>query len=78
MNRGQAENVLDAYVESAASKSVGGRKAAEALRSVILDAMTETSYYPIFTRPTMPTVEPYKPTITWRSDVETGQMEVGA
>jgi len=79
MNREQAENILDAYVENARSKSVNGKKAAESLREVIIGAMTETRYYPLMTqpiRPTMPTVEPYKPTITWTSEVETGQMEV--
>ena len=48
------------------------------LNEVIIGAMTETRYYPLMTqpiRPTMPTVEPYKPTITWKSEVETGQME---
>lgn len=81
MNREQAENILDAYVESARSKSVNGRKAAGSLREVIINAMTETRYYPLMTqpiRPTMPTVEPYKPTITWTSEGETGQMEVNA
>ena len=81
MNREQAENILDAYVENARSKSVNGKKAACSLREVIINAMTETRYYPMMTqpiRPTMPTVEPYKPTITWTSEVETGQMEVNA
>lgn len=78
MNREQAENILDAYVESARSRSVNGRKAAESLREVILSAMTDTRYYPITVRPTMPTVEPYKPLVTWTSEVDTGQMEVTA
>ncbi len=80
MNREQAENILDAYVENARSKSVNGKKAAKSLREVILSAMTETRYYPLITnpiKPSMPTVEPYKPLITWTSEVETGQMEVG-
>ena len=76
MNREQAENVLDAYVENARSKSVNGRKAADSLREVILSAMTDTRYYPITVRPAMPTVDPYKPLVTWKSEVETGQMEV--
>ena len=79
MNREQAESILDAYVENARSKSVNGKKAAESLREVIISAMTETRYYPLMTqpiRPTMPTIEPYRPTITWTSEVETGQMEV--
>ena len=81
MNREQAGNILDAYVENARSKSVNGRKAAGSLREVIINAMTETRYYPLLTqpiRPTIPTVEPYKPTITWTNEVETGQMEVNA
>lgn len=57
MNRGQAESILDAYVENARSKSVNGMKAAKSLRKVILDAMTETRYCPLVAcpdRPTMP------------------------
>lgn len=75
MNRKQAENILDAYV---LLSTTNAKAASDSLREVILDAMT-TTYYPLMTqpiRPTMPTVEPYKPLITWTSDVETGQMEV--
>ena len=80
MNREQAENILDAYVENTKSKSVNGKKAADSLREVILNAMTETRYcyYPLVTQPVRPAIEPYKPTITWRSEVETGQMGVDA
>ena len=79
MNREQAENVLDAYVENARSKSVNGKKAAESLREVILSAMTETRYYPLTINPGnfgWTRVEPLKPTITWKSEVKPGQMEV--
>ena len=76
MNRTQAENILDAYV-SLKKKHNSETEAIGSLREVILDAMTTTQYYTI-ARPTMPTVEPYKPIVTWKSDVETGQMEVNA
>ena len=72
MNREQASNVLDAYV---LLSTTNAKAASDSLREVILDAMT-TTYYPIsISQPRMPTVEPYKPTITWKSEVETGQME---
>ena len=73
MNRKQAENVLDAYVENARSRSVNGRKAAESLREVILNAMTDTRYYPITINPTdfgWTKVEPYKPTVTWTGEAD--------
>ena len=79
MNRQQAEHILDAYVRMRMRES--DKDASDALRELILDAMTETRYYPFVTypnRPTMPTVEPYKPTITWTSEVETRQMAVDA
>ena len=75
MNKEQAENILDAYVLLSTTNE---KAASDSLREVILDVMT-TTYYPPMTlpiRPTMPTVEPYKPLITWTSDVETGEMEV--
>lgn len=73
MNREQAENVLDAYV---LLSTTNAKAASDSLREVILDAMMTTTYYPIsISQPHMPTVEPYKPLITWKSEVETGQME---
>lgn len=73
MNREQASNVLDAYV---LLSTTNAKAASDSLREVILDAMT-TTYYPIsISQPHMPTVEPYKPLVTWKSEVETGQMEV--
>lgn len=79
MNREQAKNILEAYVEMECSG--GDNKARQSLREVILDAMTEYRSYPITisqprVTPTIPTVEPYKPTVTWTSTVDTGQMEV--
>ena len=76
MNRKQAENILDAYVLLSTSDM---EAASSSLREVIVDAMTIASYYPLTisspkVTPTMPTVEPYKPTITWKSEVETGPM----
>lgn len=79
MNREQAENILDAYVLLSETKM---EKASDSLREVILDAMTEWRSYPISisSQPVrMPTTTPYKPLVTWTSEVETGQMsEVGA
>ena len=52
MNRQQAENILDFYVDMEAS-GMGG-KARQSLREVILDAMEDTytlSYSPITTTP---------------------------
>lgn len=67
MNSEQASNVLDAYV---LLSTTNAKAASDSLREVILDAMT-TTYYPISI-----SQEPYKPTITWKNEVETGQMEV--
>lgn len=77
MNREQAENILDAYVLLSMTNN---EAASDSLREVILDAMTETRYYPLLTqpiRPTMPTVEPYRPTITWTSEVDTVELGGG-
>ena len=46
MNRKQAENILDAYVDMEKVKNYDAR---DALREVIIDAMTETRYYPYVT-----------------------------
>lgn len=75
MNRVQAENILDAYV-SMKKKHNSETEAIGSLREVIIDAMTTTTYYPIYTQPRMPTIEPYKPIVTCKSEVETRQMEV--
>ena len=55
MNRNQAEHILDAYLELASGKK--HEAAANALRDVILDAMTSSApnYY------TIPSIT-YKPT----------------
>lgn len=63
MNRQQAENILDAYIEihntykrgTRASASVD--KALESMREVILDAMTTTYYSPITVQPE--TIKPW-------------------
>lgn len=53
MNRQQAENMLDAYVEihntykRGTMSSVSVDKALESMREVILDAMTATSHSPM-------------------------------
>lgn len=60
MNRQQAENMLDAYIEIHNTYKRGTRQSAsvdktlESMREVILDAMTTTVYSPI-------TVQPEKP-----------------
>lgn len=53
MNREQAEHILDAYVRMGMRES--DKDASDALREVILDAMTESEYMP----------KPYYPNITY-------------
>lgn len=69
MNREQAGNILDAYVLLSTTKT---KAASDALREVILDAMTEYRYYPLtISRPyTSPTnAEPFKqPYVTWTTE----------
>lgn len=63
MNRKQAEDILDAYIEIYNTYKRGTRtsasvdKALESMREVILDAMTTTYYSPITVRPE--TVKPW-------------------
>jgi len=64
MNRKQAESILDAYVLLETTKM---QDASKALKDVILDAMTETRYYPTITYPSRLT-EPYKPYVTWTTE----------
>jgi len=76
MNRNQAENILDAYVLLYETNAV---KATDALREVILDAMTSVRYYPI-TYPnitTSPSTVPYKPNVTWRADTNPCMVNTG-
>ena len=74
MNRKQAENILDAYV---LLSTTNAKAASDSLREVILDAMVEYRTYPItISQPRVePSTDPCKPTITWTSEVKTGQME---
>ena len=59
MNREQAENLLDAYVDMSIVCGSGQKKALDALREVILDAMTEPKVtwspatYPVYAPNTM-------------------------
>ena len=68
MNRKQAEHLLDAYVDL--ENCGGDNKARQALREVILDAMTEyrtstVSTYPNITLPYTHVTNPtYKPIVT--------------
>jgi len=72
MNREQAGNILDAYVSMCYALDADGntdsdtKKARNALREVILDAMTEYRIYPInISQPrTVPSTEPYRPSWT--------------
>lgn len=75
MNRRQAENILDAYV---LLSTTNAKAASDSLREVILDSMVEYRTYPItISQPSVkPATDPYKPLVTWTSEVETGQMEV--
>ena len=65
MNREQAQNILDAYVEMECAG--GDNKARQSLREVILDAMTEYRYSTL-TVPnvisTQPTPNYVKPIVT--------------
>lgn len=63
MNREQAGNILDAYALLVTSKA---KAASDALREVILDAMTEVRYYPINLTPMEPRIN--KPYISWTCD----------
>lgn len=73
MNRKQAENILDAYV---LLSTTNAKAASDSLREVILDAMTGYQSFPITISSPVRT-EP-TPLVTWKSEVETGQMEVDA
>ncbi len=53
MNRKQAENILDAYT---LLSTTSAKAASDSLREVILDAMSETRYYPYVT---------YQPSRNW-------------
>lgn len=59
MNRKQAEHILDAYTRLRMEEA--DKNASDALRGVILDAMTETRYSSISNYPTItvPTTLPY-------------------
>ena len=76
MNREQAANILDAYVSVCYALDADGnvdsdsKKAKKSLREVILDAMTNTTYYPITI--TQPKTEPYKLPYTWTSTSGSG------
>lgn len=72
MNRKQAENILDAYV---LLSTTNAKAASDSLREVILDAMTSYQSFPITISNPVRT-DPYTPLVTWKSEVETGQMEV--
>lgn len=65
MNRQQAEHILDAYVLMSASKM---KESSDALREVILDAMTEyrvKSNYPSITYPYATWVDTTKLPTNW-------------
>lgn len=54
MNRKQAENILDAFV---LLSTTNAKAASDSLREVILDAMTNVTYYPLTI--SSPKVTPY-------------------
>lgn len=73
MNRQQAEHILNAYVEIVIKEP---DKASDALREVILDAMTNTNNYANIWTPTItypstgyPSIPTYKPIVTCRTEV---------
>ncbi len=77
MNRKQAENILDTYVLLSTTDM---EAASSSLREVIIDAMITASYYPLTisspkVTPTMPTVEPHKPYVTWTTECATSSSE---
>lgn len=67
MNREQAENLLDAYVELKDIVSDCPLCAIQALREVILDAMTLQTQQPTIFPITLPTTQPWtgKPIVTY-------------
>lgn len=76
MNREQAENILAAYV--VAVQDGVWDDARDALREVILDAMTEVRYYPTITYPRISTTGDDKPfpNTTWRSNTKDAPYNV--
>ena len=80
MNREQAGHLLDAYERLTRSYDDA---AALSLREVILDAMTETRYYPYTTWPKYPLVtytgdKTWGPNITWSNTTAGSVNEGGA
>ena len=71
MNRQQAEHILDAYVRMRMRES--DKDASDALREVILDAMTEyrTTYNPGISLSPWTTTNPPKPLVTYTDKTPT-------
>lgn len=67
MNREQAEHLLDAYVLMGVQSMP---KAKEALKEVILDAMTSTTYYPCYISAPKPTPWPQVTYTTTTGEVD--------
>lgn len=63
MNREQAENILEAYINMECSG--GDNKARQSLREVILDAMTEYKPQTITTYPRITLPADNTPKVTW-------------